>query len=75
MLHRRVGKHEVQRLHLQLEHGLEGDVGRGFGRSHDEAGVVLREHAFGDLHVEVRRHDDDAQQREQRHHLVAQGDT
>ena len=53
--HRRVGQHDVERLRLQLRHRLEGDVGGGLGRAHDEAGVVLGEHALGDLHVEVHR--------------------
>ena len=74
MLDRRVAQDDVERLRLQLEHRLERDVGRGFRRSHDEARVVLREHALGDLHVEMHREHHDAQEREQRHHLVAQGD-
>ena len=65
---------DVERLRLQLEHRLERDVGGGLGRSHDQAGVVLGEHALGDLHVEVNGEHDDAEKREQRHRLIAQRD-
>ena len=48
VLDRRVGQHDVERLRLQLEHRLEGDVGRGLAcEPKIEARVVLREIALG----------------------------
>src|SRR5262245_9230434 len=49
---RRIGKHDIHRLALQLLHRLEGNVGRSLGAPEDQPGVVLREVALGNLDVE-----------------------
>ena len=56
--HGGIGQHDVERLALQLQHGVVGDVGGGPRRAEDQAGVVLGEVALGRLDVEVDRHGD-----------------
>ena len=53
-----ISQYNLERLGLQLAHGRERDVGAGFRRGHDEAGVVLRQIALGQDAIEVDRHDE-----------------
>ena len=63
---------DVQRLALQLDHRLVGDVGRCLGVGHDQAGVIVGEEALGRDGVEVHREHDHAEEGKQRDGLVAQ---
>ena len=69
---RGIGQHDIERLALQLQHRIVGDVGRRLGGAEDQPGVVLREVALGRLDVEIDRHGDGGQHDDAHQQAVVQ---